>query len=61
MVAFELNEATGEIAITNQLLLERADGTPITGLPNIPNVAEKAVDAAGNPVDLADSQGFETW
>ena len=61
VVAFELSEATGEIAITNQLLLKRADGTPITGLPNIPNVAEKAVDAAGNPVDLADFQGFETW
>ncbi len=61
VVAFELNEATGEIVITDQLLLKRADGTPITGLPNIPNVDEIAVDAAGNPVDLANFGGLETF
>jgi len=61
VVAFELNQATGEINITEQIRLTRADGTPITGWPNIPNVDEKAVDAAGNPVDLAGLEGFDTF
>ncbi|MEL6605517.1 MAG: esterase-like activity of phytase family protein, partial [Cyanobacteria bacterium J06614_10] len=61
VVAFELNESTGNISITDQLLLTRPDGTPITGLPNIPNVDRQAVDAAGNPVDLPELDGFETF
>ncbi|MEL6815121.1 MAG: multifunctional hydrolase/phosphatase/nucleotidase, partial [Cyanobacteria bacterium J06598_3] len=61
VVAFELNESTGEIAITEQLLLKREDGTPITGLPNIPNVDRQAVDAEGNPVDLPELEGFDTF
>ena len=52
VVSFELNEATGNIVITDELLLTRNDRTPITGLPNIPNVDSRAVDASGNPVDL---------
>ncbi|MGA1133478.1 MAG: choice-of-anchor I domain-containing protein, partial [Prochlorotrichaceae cyanobacterium] len=53
IVSLELNQTTGEVTITDQLLLTRQDGTtPITGLPNIPNVDERAVDAQGNPVDL---------
>lgn len=61
VVAFELNEATGQITITEQILLSRADGTAITGLPNIPGVDEKAVDAVGNPVDLPGLDGFDTF
>ncbi|MEO0805960.1 MAG: esterase-like activity of phytase family protein [Cyanobacteria bacterium J06643_4] len=61
IVAFELNEATGEISIADELLLKRADGTPITGLPNIPNVDRQAVDALGNPVDLPELEGFDTF
>ena len=61
VVSFELNEATGELSITDQLFLTREDGTPITGLPNIPNVDEQAVDAAGSPVDLNFLEGFETF
>ena len=53
IVSLELNQTTGEVIITDELLLTRADGTtPITGLPNIPNVDERAVDSQGNPVDL---------
>ncbi|MEL7504429.1 MAG: choice-of-anchor I family protein [Cyanobacteria bacterium J06554_6] len=52
VVSLELNEATGEVAITDELLLTQADGTPITGLPNIPNDDRQAVDALNNPVDL---------
>ncbi|EDX86403.1 5'-nucleotidase, C-terminal domain protein [Synechococcus sp. PCC 7335] len=52
VVAFELNESTGNITITGELMLKRDDGTPITGLPNIPNIDRRAVDASGNPVDL---------
>ncbi|MGD1855553.1 MAG: esterase-like activity of phytase family protein [Leptolyngbyaceae cyanobacterium] len=54
VVSLELNESTGEVSITDELLLTQADGTPITGLPNIPNVDRTAVDAAANPVDLDD-------
>ncbi len=35
IVRFELNQATGEIKITQQIKLSRADGRPITGLPNL--------------------------
>ncbi|MGF1493135.1 MAG: choice-of-anchor I family protein [Microcoleaceae cyanobacterium] len=53
VISFELNEATGEITVTDKLFLTRADGTtPITGLTNIPNVDLRPVDAAGNSVDL---------
>jgi phosphodiesterase/alkaline phosphatase D-like protein/DNA-binding beta-propeller fold protein YncE len=61
VVAFELNEATGEIAITNQLFLTRQDGTPITGLPNVPGFDEIAADALGNPVDLPYLPGAEEF
>ncbi|MEL6230504.1 MAG: esterase-like activity of phytase family protein [Cyanobacteria bacterium J06627_3] len=52
VVSLELNESTGEVSITDELFLTQADGTPITGLPNIPNVDRTAVDAEQNPVDL---------
>lgn len=52
VVSLELNETTGEVTITNELLLQQSDGTPITGLPNIPNIDRQAVDALGAPVDL---------
>ncbi|MEL7521490.1 MAG: esterase-like activity of phytase family protein, partial [Cyanobacteria bacterium J06553_1] len=61
VVAFELNESTGELSISDELLLKREDGTPITGLPNIPNVDRQAVDAEGNPVDLPELEGFDTF
>ncbi|MEM9485082.1 MAG: multifunctional hydrolase/phosphatase/nucleotidase, partial [Cyanobacteria bacterium P01_F01_bin.116] len=54
VVSLELNEETGEVAITNELFLTQADGTPITGLPNIPNVDRTAVDVEQNPFDLDD-------
>ncbi|MEM9091790.1 MAG: esterase-like activity of phytase family protein [Cyanobacteria bacterium P01_F01_bin.53] len=59
VVAFELNESTGDITISDELLLKREDGTPITGLPNIPNVDRQAVDAEGNPVDLPELEGLD--
>ncbi|MEL6938546.1 MAG: esterase-like activity of phytase family protein [Cyanobacteria bacterium J06598_1] len=61
IVSFELNESSGELTITDELLLKQADGTPITGLPNIPNVDRQAVDALGNPVDLPELNGFEDF
>ena len=61
VVAFEVNESTGEVTITQQTLLTREDGTPITGLPNIPNVDLQAVDSQGNPVDLPELEGAETF
>jgi DNA-binding beta-propeller fold protein YncE len=51
VVELELNPMTGQVAITNQIMLTRADGAkPISGLPNIPGVDEVPVDAAGNPL-----------
>ena len=64
VVSLELNESTGEVTITDEQLLTRADGeTPITGLPNIPNLDRRAVDAAGNPVanDLEGLESFEVF
>ncbi|NJL46123.1 MAG: multifunctional hydrolase/phosphatase/nucleotidase, partial [Leptolyngbyaceae cyanobacterium SM2_3_12] len=61
VVSLEVNEASGEVTITDQLLLTRPDGTPITGLPNIPNFDERAVDALGNPVNLPGLEGFDTF
>jgi 2',3'-cyclic-nucleotide 2'-phosphodiesterase (5'-nucleotidase family)/endonuclease/exonuclease/phosphatase family metal-dependent hydrolase len=61
IVSLELNESTGEVTITNELLLTRADGTPITGLPNIPSIDERAVDAAGEFVDLDFLEGFDEY
>ncbi|AFY57726.1 putative extracellular nuclease [Rivularia sp. PCC 7116] len=48
VVTFELNEATGAIENLRQIGLTRQDGTPITGLPNIPGVDEEPVDLFGN-------------
>ncbi len=61
VVFLELNESTGAVTLTDELFLTRADGTPITGLPNIPNVDERAVDAAGEFVDLDFLDGFDEF
>ncbi|MBW4468433.1 MAG: choice-of-anchor I family protein [Pegethrix bostrychoides GSE-TBD4-15B] len=69
IVRFELNPATGQISITQQIKLTQADGTPITGLPNLQSGAagtaytdEVAVDLEGNllPNDPlgADTEGI---
>lgn len=69
IVRFELNQATGEIQITQQIKLSQADGTPITGLPNLQSgesgtayTDEVAVDLEGNllPNDPlgADTEGI---
>ncbi|BAQ66145.1 choice-of-anchor I domain-containing protein [Geminocystis sp. NIES-3709] len=54
IVRLELDQATGEITITERVSIKQADGTPITGLPNI-----SIPDGTGNtpyndeiPVDL---------
>ena len=55
IIRFELNPTAGQINITQQIKLSRADSTPITGLPNLQTGAqgtaytdEVAVDLAGN-------------
>lgn len=51
VVSFEFAPSSGELAITDQLLLTRSDGvTPITGVGNIKDVDRDPRDAAGNPV-----------
>ncbi|QOV91846.1 choice-of-anchor I domain-containing protein [Humisphaera borealis] len=35
LVRFNLNQTTGAITITGQILLTKADGSPLTGLPNL--------------------------
>lgn len=61
LLSLEVNETSGAVTITNQLFLRRPDGMPITGLPNIPKIDERAVDALGNPVNLPQLSGFETF
>ncbi len=59
LVRFNLDQASGEIEITDQVFLTREDGvTPLTGLPNLqggePGTAytdEEPVDLFGNPLE----------
>ncbi len=67
-VRFELNPTTGSLFITEQVYLTRADGTPISGLPNLsgrPGLAyadEIPIDLFGNRLELdpygADMEGI---
>ncbi|MBI4782314.1 MAG: choice-of-anchor I family protein [Oscillatoriophycideae cyanobacterium NC_groundwater_1537_Pr4_S-0.65um_50_18] len=66
IVRFELDRSTGKISLTEQIKLSRADGTPITGLPNLQNGAagtaytdEVGVDLFGN-ILTNDSLGADT-
>ena len=69
IIRFELNPTTGQIQLTQQIQLSRADGTPITGLPNLQNgeqgaayTDEIAVDLDGNLLENdplgADTEGI---
>ncbi|NEN89869.1 MAG: calcium-binding protein [Okeania sp. SIO3H1] len=63
IVRFTLDEDSGDIEITEEILLNREDGTtPITGLPNIPGIDEEPVDLFGNPLEYdpfgADLEGI---
>ncbi|MGD1704834.1 choice-of-anchor I family protein [Dapis sp. BLCC M229] len=63
IVRFTLDEDSGDIDITDQILLTRQDGTtPITGLPNIPGVDEEPVDLFGELLEYdpfgADMEGI---
>jgi len=65
---FELNPTTGELIWGEVTLLTRADGTPISGLPNLAgdegfaNVDEEPIDLFGNKLDFdlygADLEGI---
>jgi hypothetical protein len=54
LVRFELNQSTGQIAITEQIGLKRPDGSALTGLPNLQGTTglaygdEIPVDLYGN-------------
>ncbi|HEY5761385.1 MAG TPA: choice-of-anchor I family protein [Steroidobacter sp.] len=66
LVRFTLDPATGNFELNQQILLQRADGTPLTGLPNIvlsndtnlPYNDEVGVDLFGQPTAL-DSLGAD--
>ena len=67
-IRFELDPTTGEVTFTGETLLTRADGAPISGLPNIAGEAgmayadELPIDLLGNPLELdpygADMEGI---
>ncbi|MTJ14179.1 hypothetical protein FJR11_16645 [Anabaena sp. UHCC 0187] len=68
IVRFELNRTTGAIAITERITIKRADGTPITGLPNTSIVGgngntayndEIPVDLNGNVITPRDTFGAD--
>ncbi len=55
LVRFQLNQGSGAISITSRIALKRADGTPLSGLPNLQSSPagggfsdEVGVDLAGN-------------
>ena len=49
IVSFELNQESGEITITDRILLKDKEGNPLTGLPNLPELdPDTPVDEAGN-------------
>ncbi|WP_259724175.1 ExeM/NucH family extracellular endonuclease [Synechococcus sp. CS-1332] len=55
LVRFQLNQGTGAISITSRIALKRADGTPLSGLPNLQSSVagggfsdEVGVDLNGN-------------
>ncbi|XQQ06391.1 MAG: choice-of-anchor I family protein [Leptolyngbya sp. IPPAS B-1204] len=52
LIRFELNPSTGQISITEQIGLSRADGTPLTGLPNLQSGAAGTAYTDEVPVDL---------
>jgi hypothetical protein len=68
LVRFAVNPATAAFTITEQIMLTRADGTPISGLPNLAGEAgmayadEEPVDLFGNALELdpygADLEGI---
>ncbi|BFM38259.1 esterase-like activity of phytase family protein [Synechocystis sp. LKSZ1] len=66
IVRFELNRLTGVVTITQRLSLKQADGTPISGLPNLsvtggngntPYNDEVPVDLFGNVITPLDNLG----
>lgn len=68
IVRFELNRSTGQITITERIKIKQADGTPITGLPNLSvangtgNTAyndEVPIDLKGNPIAPLDKLGAD--
>jgi hypothetical protein len=58
IVRLALDPVSGEVEIVEQIGLTRADGTPLTGLPNLAGEAgmayadEEPVDLTGAPLDL---------
>ncbi len=57
LTRFELNQTTGQVSITSRIQLTRADGTPLSGLPNLQSGAqgtaytdEVGVDLNGNQI-----------
>jgi len=56
LVRFELNQTTGAITLTGQILLTRADGSPLTGRPNLQSGAQGTPYTDEIPIDLFGNQ-----
>jgi len=52
LIRFELNQQTGELFVTEQIGLNREDGTPLTGLPNLQAGATGTAYTDEVPVDV---------
>jgi 2',3'-cyclic-nucleotide 2'-phosphodiesterase (5'-nucleotidase family) len=52
LVRFTLDRSSGEIEIAEQIFLTRADGTPLTGLPNLQGGDSGSAYTDEEPVDL---------
>ena len=53
LVRFELDRQMGSLSIEERIFLNRPDGTPLTGLPNLPDLdPDTPVDEDGNLLDF---------
>ncbi|MEM9832007.1 MAG: choice-of-anchor I family protein [Bacteroidota bacterium] len=57
IIRFEVDTHSGHVTILEKIDLTRADGTPISGLPNIPGVDEVPAQPVDHPADFTDADG----
>ncbi len=57
IIRFEVDTHSGKVKVLEKIDLTRANGTPISGLPNIPGVDEVPAQPVAAPADFTDADG----
>ncbi|MEO0332003.1 MAG: esterase-like activity of phytase family protein, partial [Bacteroidota bacterium] len=57
IIRFEVDTNSGKVKVLEKIDLTRDDGTPISGLPNIPGVDEVPAQPVDTPADFTDADG----